>query len=114
MMCRPAVDVDYRRKPSLHSSIEGAFRSEMRRLEHWLPTTASTIRADLQMVCTEAKRLDMRAELLVIAMKKVWQEIPETRSFSRPTQMDSLLNDAVRMMLDEYYGPSSRPQERDD
>jgi len=110
----PTGDATLVRAPSLHSNIDQAIRVEMRRIRTLESPAPSTLRADLRSICLDAKRLDMRAELLVIAIKKVWQEIPEARSFARPMQMDSLLNDVVTMTLDEFYRVSTAVGRRDD
>jgi hypothetical protein len=104
------ADVSVMKIATLHGSIERAVRNEMRRIRALSPMASSTLRSELREICADAKRLDMRAELLVIAIKKVWQEIPETRSFARPREMDSVLNDAVTMTLDEFYRTAPMPR----
>jgi hypothetical protein len=98
---------------SLHSNIEQAIRDEMRSVRT-LDALPSTLREDLRSICVSAKTLDMRAELLVIAIKKVWQEIPEARSFARPVEMDTMLSEVVTMALEEFYGASIVMRGRDD
>ena len=102
------------RVTSLHSNIEQVVRGEMQRISALERGEPATLRADLRSICADAKRLGMRAELLVIAIKKVWQEIPEARSFARPREMDSLLNDVVTMTLDEFYRTSVALRALDD
>jgi hypothetical protein len=107
-------DVPSPKSTSLHSRIEQAIRHEMRCIRALASPTPSRLRADLRSICADAHRLDMRAELLVIAVKKVWQEIPEARSFARPREMDSLLSDVVTMTLDEFYRASTVVHARGD
>jgi hypothetical protein len=85
------------------ANIEHAMREEMRRMRAAVPESASTLRADLAAVCSEAHRLGMPAEALVIAIKDVWQRIPEARSYARPLGVDSILSVSVTTALDEFY-----------
>jgi hypothetical protein len=67
----------------------------------------STLRSELRAVCAQAKRMDLRAEQLVIVIKDVWNSIPAARSHSRPADAQPLLNRVVTLTLDEYF--TTRP-----
>ncbi|HEV7706241.1 MAG TPA: hypothetical protein VGO46_18225 [Gemmatimonadaceae bacterium] len=98
----------------LAGTVELAMRKEMGRIRAHAVDAPSTFRTDLIAVCRQAQRKGVRAESLVIAMKSIWQSIPETRSFARPLAMDSLLNEMVTIALDEFYEPSSTSAKRVD
>jgi ADP-dependent phosphofructokinase/glucokinase len=108
-------DVDERRaiekvsSVEIQANIEHAIREEMRRHRARAPKSASTLRSDLIAVCIEAHRLGMQAEALVIAIKDVWQRIPEARSYARPIGADSILSESVTTALDEFYRVALTP-----
>lgn len=87
----------------IRTKIEHAISEEMRRVRELIPESASTLRADLVKTCIEAHRLGMQAETLVIAIKDVWQRIPEARSYARPFDVDTILSRSVTIALDEFY-----------
>ena len=91
----------------LEEEIELAMRKEIGRIGGISPHVSTTFRADVSALFLAAKRRGIRAESLIIAMKRAWRAIPGTRAFARPAEMDSLLGEMVAMALDEFYDPSS-------
>jgi hypothetical protein len=83
-------------------------------IERWLsdaPPQSSTrtgidehLRKSLRVVCAKARLQRVRAEHVVVDLKKLWASIPSVRSSSYDERMNSL----VSACIDEYYSPSSK------
>ena len=87
----------------LRLKIESAVMTEIHLHESHRALADSTLRTDLRAACALAKRLDMRAEQLVIVIKEVWNSIPAARSHARPADAQSLLSRVVSLAVDEFF-----------
>jgi hypothetical protein len=63
------------------------------------------LRADLQEVCREARRQNMRVEYLIIAFKDAWRDLPEARTLPRGSQGTEFLNRVITLCIAEFYAP---------
>src|SRR5688500_16565441 len=50
------------------------------------------LRSDLQAVCCEARRQNMRVEYLIIAVKDAWRTLPEARTLPQGSQGADFVN----------------------
>lgn len=51
----------------------------------------------------EADARQLRAEGVLIALKKIWYELPQLRSLGDPKRRDELLTHLVRLCIGSYY-----------
>jgi hypothetical protein len=93
----------YAQRTVLRLKIESAVMTEIHLHESQRSLAYSTLRSELRAVCAEARRLDMRAEQLVVVIKEVWNSIPAARSHARPADAQSLLSRVVSYAVDEYF-----------
>ena len=63
------------------------------------------LRADLQAVCGEARRQNMRVEYLIIAFKDAWRTLPEARTLPQGPQGAEFLNSVITLCIAEFYAP---------
>jgi len=66
----------------------------------------------LAILCSDARRNDIRAEQLVIAIKQGWSSLHQERPRPRAAGPDELLNLVITLCIDEYY--AGEPGEPDD
>jgi hypothetical protein len=96
-------------RADLHESIHDALRSAARALRHdgtnGEPDERS--RAALNLVCTLARRDELHAEQLLVALKDAWRRLPEVQSAPR-TDADVTLACVVTHCIEEFYRPSKR------
>jgi hypothetical protein len=113
---RPHAD----RPPNLRSSIPDSTISALRELFVRMVRAESTrtddrvhddgdLRDALVMLCTDARRSDVRAEQLVIAIKQGWSSLHEERPRPRAAGPDELLNQIITLCIDEYYAAKEAP-----
>ena len=63
------------------------------------------LRGDLQAVCREAKRHDLRVEHLIIAFKEAWHALPEARMLPQGSQGPEFLSRIITLCIAEFYSP---------
>ena len=61
------------------------------------------LRKDLQAVCREAKRLDLRVEHLIVAFKDAWRTLPEARTLPQGAQGQEFLSRVITLCIAEFY-----------
>lgn len=61
------------------------------------------LRGALRDVSREAQRRGLHAEQLVIALKRVWDEIPEVRAAGSREARLRMLERVVTLCIEEYY-----------
>lgn len=61
------------------------------------------LRSALRDVSREAQRRGLHAEQLVIALKRVWDEIPEVRAAGSREARLRMLERVVTLCIEEYY-----------
>jgi hypothetical protein len=61
------------------------------------------IRDALRRLCDDARVHDLRAEQLVIAIKRGWSSLHQERPRPRIAGPDELLNSVITLCIDEYY-----------
>jgi hemoglobin-like flavoprotein len=74
-------------------------------LQRYLTDTASShqLRDVLLRVATEAREKAILPEHLLIALKDLWNALPEVRNMSATTEQVRLLQRVVTMCIKEYY-----------
>lgn len=65
--------------------------------------TGDDLRDSLARLCTDARRHDVRAEQLVIAIKQGWSSLHQERPRPRAAGPDELLNHVITLCIDVYY-----------
>lgn len=106
--------------PNVRSSIPDSTIAALRELFLRMIRTES-MRADggaradddardaLRVLCADARRHDVRAEQLVIAIKRGWSSLHQERSRPRTAGPDELLNNVISLCIDEYYAADESP-----
>lgn len=61
------------------------------------------VRDALRALCADARRSNVRAEQLVIAIKQGWSSLHQERPRPRVAGPDELLNHVITVCIDEYY-----------
>jgi hypothetical protein len=61
------------------------------------------LRTDLQAVCREAKRYDLRVEHLIVAFKDAWRTLPEARTLGQGPQGQEFLSRVITLCIAEFY-----------
>jgi hypothetical protein len=61
------------------------------------------LRRAIALVCIEAHRHTLPPEQLIVSIKDAWWSLPEAQGTARVGQKASLLDDVVRMCIEEYY-----------
>lgn len=77
-------------------------RTEIRRADG-VARAGEDIRDILRDLCADAREHDVRAEQLVIAIKRGWASLHEERPRPRAIGPDELLNSVISLCIDEYY-----------
>ena len=89
------------------SRLETLVRSALRRglMAKYFATLGADgqLRSDLQEVCGEARRQNMRVEHLIIAFKEAWRGLPESRTLPQGSQGAEFLNRVITLCIAEYY-----------
>ena len=62
-----------------------------------------TLRRAIRLMCDEGRRQDMRAEQLLIILKRAWQSLPEVFERTREIRRDDVLGRVITMCIEEYY-----------
>jgi hypothetical protein len=57
----------------------------------------------LTILCADARDNNVRAEQLVIAIKRGWASLHQERQRPRAAGPDELLNNVITLCIDEYY-----------
>lgn len=63
------------------------------------------LRDDLQAICREAKRHDLRVEHLIIAFKDAWRALPEASMLPQGSQGPEFLSRVITLCITEFYSP---------
>jgi len=71
--------------------------------------TGGDVRDAFRILCVDARRHDVRAEQLVIAIKQGWSSLHEQRPRPRAAGPDELLNRIITACIDEYYADEVAP-----
>ena len=77
-------------------------RAEMMQIEG-SARAADDLGRTLTVLCADARRNNVRAEQLVIAIKQGWSSLHQERPRPRAAGPDELLNEVVSLCIDEYY-----------
>ena len=64
---------------------------------------ASALQASLLLVSTEARARNVLPEQLLVALKELWNSLPEVRAMTDVDQQVRLLQRIVTMCIHEYY-----------
>ena len=61
------------------------------------------LRRAIGVVCREARREQLRAEQVLVAVKQTWYSLPEVRELPSGDDRAALLDRVVRLTIDEFY-----------
>ncbi len=89
----------------LSTAISGALRRGLMAKFFAVLGAEGQLRSDLQEVCREARRQNMRVEYLIIAFKDAWRELPEARTLPQGSQGTEFLNRVITLCIAEFYAP---------
>ena len=67
------------------------------------PVETTELRATLCSLAREARQKHIRAEHVLIALKEVWNDLPEVRSAHEPKEQIRALQQLVTLCIKEYY-----------
>ena len=82
-----------------------ALRKAFRRHLSGPPDAAATeVSAALSQVCSEARRVQIPAERLLVAFKGIWSSLPEVRKMP-PHQAADEVRSLVTLCIERYYSP---------
>ncbi|MGH7622592.1 MAG: hypothetical protein ACREMU_09665, partial [Gemmatimonadaceae bacterium] len=77
-------------------------RTEMMRADD-APRASDDLLDSIALLCADARRHDVRAEQLVIAIKRGWASLHQERQRPRAAGPDELLNHVITLCIDVYY-----------
>lgn len=55
------------------------------------------------LLAAEADARQLRAEGMLVALKQIWNALPQVRALQDPQRRDQLLAHLVRLCIDSYY-----------
>lgn len=91
--------------PELSAAVTLALRRGLRPRVGGSAVVEREVRDALRVVCDDARRRDLRAEQVIVALKETWAVMPEVGALPPGSVRTELLAYFVTLCIDEYYAP---------